>query len=794
MASDGPDPQSLKSWQDAFHYPIPTVRRVEQELRRDIASNKEKLRALVGTRYRELIGTAETIVSMNCEMEDVDSTLADIGRRCNPRLMEKMYTHYNQIKEDSHDEDAAKRALGGQLALLHRCTSSISKLLRRRGSVLLVAKLMVISRLLHKTLSQQATVPPFVEDLRNQLASLQRSLLRRLGKRLASAKYTADEIIEALAAYCLTTSSSSDDAIRYFHRVRLDGIGSQLELVDPSGENVLSSLRLYVRTLQTSKILLSRRLSDVLSKLKARPLLTDPEVRSLDDLDLGVLGRWVAADVNNFTPWIKLSELSKSDAEKTIKQWSKPAFDKFLNGCRGTLTNWLDFSKLLSLRKQTLELWLSSRSSTPTHSSLQVLEGIRSVFNDRLRGILSEQAKTLDLFGQGVASAVSNWSDRAHAASQSLWSEDLISHDYSNGSAAFKQAVTDRLLGRDDDVTAVLVKYQEWLSAIEESRESIDGLRQVRWSDVLDEGEDEDLDIDVSAMLNDDDTRLLREALQVAIGEAFDTLQSSLSTTFKTLEKRGQSGEAAFMLKTIRLARRDLPVQFIASDYALSQSIVPDLQRILATDIVSRTGPWKSPATSKSKSGKVPGRTLWEGDPEIPVQPTPSTFKFLRKLVRSMDQYGAGLWDVSTTQTLKSAMIKGLSESVTSSLEKLNAPAEIEGSKKPASHDDEETEPAQNGENGENGDPAKPNSESTKSDDADDIKDRRIQLYFDTVYLNDAFATRDSERSQLAEVLDTLRSSLDLPEKATKKLDNAAHEYWKRTQLLFGLLTVGPEH
>lgn len=56
------------------------------------------------TRYRELIGTAETIVSMNREMEDVDSTLADIGRRCNPRLMEKMYTHYNQIKEDSHDE------------------------------------------------------------------------------------------------------------------------------------------------------------------------------------------------------------------------------------------------------------------------------------------------------------------------------------------------------------------------------------------------------------------------------------------------------------------------------------------------------------------------------------------------------------------------------------------------------------------------------------------------------------------------------------------------------------------
>lgn len=48
MAPEGPDPQSLNSWQDAFQYPIPTVRRVEQELRRDIASNKEKLRSLVG--------------------------------------------------------------------------------------------------------------------------------------------------------------------------------------------------------------------------------------------------------------------------------------------------------------------------------------------------------------------------------------------------------------------------------------------------------------------------------------------------------------------------------------------------------------------------------------------------------------------------------------------------------------------------------------------------------------------------------------------------------------------------
>jgi conserved oligomeric Golgi complex subunit 1 len=48
MASDVPDPQKLKSWEEAFQYPISSVRRVEQQLRQDIASNKDKLRALVG--------------------------------------------------------------------------------------------------------------------------------------------------------------------------------------------------------------------------------------------------------------------------------------------------------------------------------------------------------------------------------------------------------------------------------------------------------------------------------------------------------------------------------------------------------------------------------------------------------------------------------------------------------------------------------------------------------------------------------------------------------------------------
>jgi hypothetical protein len=49
-------------------------------------------------RYRDLVGTAETIVAMNRDIQDVETVLADVGRRCNPRLVERKHVHGRQIK------------------------------------------------------------------------------------------------------------------------------------------------------------------------------------------------------------------------------------------------------------------------------------------------------------------------------------------------------------------------------------------------------------------------------------------------------------------------------------------------------------------------------------------------------------------------------------------------------------------------------------------------------------------------------------------------------------------------
>ncbi|KAJ5092378.1 hypothetical protein NUU61_007248 [Penicillium alfredii] len=850
MAPEAPDPQSLKSWHDAFQYPIPTVRRVEQELRRDIASNKEKLRALVGTRYRELVGTAETIVAMNQEIQDAESILNDVGRRCNPRLVEKKHLHARQIKSDAAEKYAEKHAFGAQLALLHRCTTGIAKLLRRRASFLLLAKILVVSRLLHKTLSQHQSPPPFLDDLRNQLASLRQTLLKRIDKRLASATAAENTIIESLAAYCLATSSSSDDAIHHFNQVRLGVIVNQLEL---SRENVPKALRLFTRTLQISKVLRSRQFSDVLSKLKAQPVLSDPEIQTLDGLEIQVLGRWVAPEVKNFTPWIKLSELSRPQGVEAIKEWSLQAFDVFSEGCQKSLAQSTDVPELLSLRQETLELWLSSWGSTITHGSADIFERLRGIFNDQLKRVLTLQAQKVDRVGDQVSSLVSEWQNTTHASVGSLWDADITAAEYSNGASAFKQTVADRLLGRNDDVTTVLKKYKSWLASIQDATASIESLRRIKWSDILVGSEVGDEDVDLTSRLNEDDPTLLSKALHSAAQEAFQSLQTSFNRAFKAFGSTHASEKAVFLLRLIRLVRRDIPTGFLNADFSFSSTIVPELQKLLATEVVAQAGSLKFIPSSKvhPQTGNlkiVPGRSLWESDPITPVQPSPLTFKFLRRLTATMDQCGLDLWDPSTVQALKGALKEQVEAAIASALEDLEAPlpnkdaasskstknqsAEngAQDAKTETSPDSEKPESTKNGAsdaekdnetNPENqqqaeddssdaqteteADPEKPKpaendtsdaqaenkadpekSEPPKGNDssqAEVLRDWKVQLLFDSVYL----AKMLGQRHELPGV-QRIKTSASPSKETTEAINRIALDYWKRTELLFGLL------
>ena len=43
--------------------------------------------------YRDLLGTAESIIEMDGEMHDVEAYIGEIGQRCNTRMLEKKGTN-----------------------------------------------------------------------------------------------------------------------------------------------------------------------------------------------------------------------------------------------------------------------------------------------------------------------------------------------------------------------------------------------------------------------------------------------------------------------------------------------------------------------------------------------------------------------------------------------------------------------------------------------------------------------------------------------------------------------------
>ncbi|KAH8695096.1 hypothetical protein BGW36DRAFT_298738 [Talaromyces proteolyticus] len=776
MATETPDPQNLKSWKDAFQHPIPTVRKVEQELRRDIASNREKLRSLVGARYRELLETAETIVEMNTENQEVETKLAGLGLRCNADLIGKRQDY---LADGNNDNNC--RALAAQLALLHRCTTIIGRLLRKHKPLLLASKLVIISRQLYKALSQHANAPPFVEVLSSQLVNLQKTIRRRIERRLGSGNSSMEDIVDAMSAFRLSNSSSVLDIINRFHNFRLDSIVKQLEHRPRSREGILKALNLYIQTLQNTKTLSSRRLSDALAKLQGQPLLADHDILNLGDLDLDIFGRWVTNDVQNFTPWIKSDNFTKQSAEQLTKKWSKEAFNRFLEKSSAVLQDFDDFEDVLSLRKETLEIWLAAAPATITHSSVSVLEGIRDIFKMRLKSIIRNQANQLVSIGDTVKTHIDQWVSGDINQMQSLWDSSITSLEYSDGAVNFKKVVVNTFYGRDLKIMATLELYDSWLELIERSRSSIDDLRHTRWEDTLDEGEDDSkLEMNPIALLNEDDPHLLQEEQVNTIKQAFLELQKTFRAAAEASGDSDQSGKSAFLLRLIREVRRNSPSKILEDESLdFAQDTVPVLHEVLVNEILAHVPPSNIFPVPKKNTLRLPGRTLWDGAPELPNQPLPSTFRYFRRLVIAMENFGPDLWTPPAVKILKERLNKAVTESLSKNFERLHDYShekidKEEDNEKKNSSDEEST----NGTAKSNADDSKPQ----------DVRDWKIQLALDAFYFRDALSVVSEKNDLLDSFIEKIQVDVEDGNSIVGRLQEAAHDFWKRTELLFGLL------
>ncbi|KAL9620408.1 MAG: hypothetical protein Q9204_008213, partial [Flavoplaca sp. TL-2023a] len=242
---------------------------------------------------------------------------------------------------------------------------------------------------------------------------------------------------------------------------------------------------------------------------------------------------------------------------------------------------------------------------------------------------------------------------------------------------------------------------------------------------------------------------------------------------------------------------------------------------------------------------RLQARVLWEGDPQLPVLPSAWAFRFLHETVKSMTDFGVDIWTPQATDILKQQIRDALAPIVkklpelqrevnghasddkvriddeeTSHISESGAESDTQKQDQGGKDDDERTdagEKANTEEKLQNGNtPPLKTTQKPKGDDhielpgpsLEVIMDIKTQRLFDAVYLDYALTIKSRtiapdddpghESLALPDLFDNAQSSIldDLQmedvqqwERNFVRMRKDAGAYWKRTELLFGLLS-----
>jgi hypothetical protein len=670
--------------------------------------------------------------------------------------------------------------------------------MKREGSYLLIAKVLVIARLLHKALSQATNKPPILDELWERLLSVRRKLLRRIDKRLSNTSGETASLVESMCAYALATSSTPTDVLHHFLKMRLDRMNSELKAGgDELAKHGISALKLCIQTCLDTQTIFPRRLADALGKLKAHPLTQDPDVRGLYELNLDVHDRWVGDEARNYTPWPRHDELQRPEGERILHRWSKDAIATFLKGVKKALEGEERLKEVAHLRQELIETWILSGSRMAGVKSANVLNDLRDTMNNKLEGIVRLRTEGLQTVVSELTARLDANSSSKDAPAPSLWHTTTAASDLSNGAQAFKSTILNTYQGRDDSVISVTSAFDKWMDSVLEVKGIVKSMKEARWDDTfaddVDDESDDELGNSKQALLSDDDPKLLEEATHDALGEAMKQLGQSFSTLVSKSndENEGRSPvqKATFVLRVIREIGDRIPrLRLQDRSTPLASPFTSEILKPLYTALASHIVQPNMEAYQKSLSASMNVRTnshiLWEGHPPLPSQPSPSAFRFLRELNKSMGSLGADLWAPGCVDVLKKRTAGEVGKLVEAQVDALSTPDDKvpKADKKPS---EEEKEAAASTTNGAAESQVSENK--PPSSDAQEFNEYKVkQLLFDFLYLQ-----RFLDASGEADSVTAMLKRTDVPElneAAVTRLRKNATDYAKKTYLLFALL------
>ncbi|CAJ2507040.1 Uu.00g082260.m01.CDS01 [Anthostomella pinea] len=788
-----PNTSTLASSAQIFTtHTLPQIRAIHKTLHVQIDEKSARLRTQVGNSYRELLGTADTIVQMRGDMLGAQDILGRMGGLCGRTVVDGKV---GGLRKFRGGEDAdAQLSQAARLKLLKACGLAVGRLLKggaegRGDRLVLAAKVFVLSRLLVSSFSDLKAADEearaAVEAAKKSLDGMRRRLTRAVEKVLSKVGDGADtpEIIKALSAYSLAWSSGTRDVLRHFLHIRAQAITYEFDLdeheKDRGTENVLNALRLYTKTLLDVQALVPNKLPEALSALKKKPLLADESLRTLEGLRLDINARWCGEEIRYFTPFIRHDDLDGKQARDMLMGWAKRGGETLLEGVSKTLEQVTEFKAIVELRTDVLQQWIKDGGKARGFDPSDMLDGLRKTINDHLLRILETKVTKLKLVGSEVTATLKAWQTGTADTHRSLWDEEMLDMDISGDAVHVNHEIVSRLHGRNHAVSRAVTGFESWHHIIDNVGDLVEQLKRQRWDNDVVDIEDEEVIEARQKLLSKDDPQLLHKRLNATLEKAFSDLDEQLTSLWQARKDGAGSGQiATYLLRILRDIRSRLPDIEGVKSFGLDN--VSSLHEKLAAHVsVTPIEEFTSTALTRKR---VAGRALWEGEPSLPAQPSPGAFSLLRKLVMSMGDSGLDLWTPAAVQTLKHVFGKQLAEAWR---EELNARfAEIEVPETQADKDDsDEDKSSQDAE----GCPAETDEKPPKVAD-DQKRDVLIQWLYDIHLLQHCLGTEEGSNETLKELAAEVLKGTGLENEAEGRLAKTSQEYWKRTSLLFGLL------
>lgn len=623
---------TIDTWQEAFEqHPIPTTRALEKQFRANITRDKEKLRALVGGNYRDLLATAEAIVSLDSRTKEAEVEVSNIGSHCRPPILES----------GSRDVSSNHSSIA-QLRLLQRCCS-VAGVALTNSSTLQCARLVVVARLLSKSLSDQQAGFKSLDSLVNKIVSLRRRLLRLIDSQLASPTVTNSQLTELICAYCLTTSASSVDAFKHTQHLRLEKLRQKLERDIVSSATVIQGLRYQLASLQTLKTLLGRPMSEALSNLQRVAILDDQYLNQIESLDLRGMRKLIPEEIRAFVPYFKRASPTASEADELLVSWSFEATKVLIKGLQQHLSGDVHITNVLALRNDLYNLSLPLYFTIAGGREIQAK--LRKSLNDRVEELCQIQAGRLSELGEELVNT------SAHTSTlKSMWQPEIAKASVDKGAAVFLHRIKSHHSGVGGDLAKIIKLLHSWISSVKDILAHFEELRIIRWRDVVEEPDDDEEE-EVNSLINDlsqNDPRNfsshLQKRLRLAIIDLDQIFEGKMLESLK--EDSLAAENAVALLRAIRESSRLLRTAFpVDSALPKTEAVIPQLHQLIAKEITCRL-------EAAMNSNSIPSsNTLPEN------MPSPRAFQTLRKLCDVMSELaGIDIWSRVAVRAIKVAI------------------------------------------------------------------------------------------------------------------------------------------